>query len=47
MKLQIDECMRAGFDFYYFNLWTGLTGIFSPPAAKGLSAEGRIILMIL
>jgi len=41
--------MWNGFDFYYFNFWTGLTGlsgIFSH-AARCFSAEGRIILTIL
>jgi hypothetical protein len=26
MKLQIDEGMWNGFDFYYFYFWIGLTG---------------------
>jgi hypothetical protein len=49
MKLQIDEVIWNGFDFYCFYFKTGLTGlsgIFSP-AAMGLSAEGRLILTIL
>jgi hypothetical protein len=49
MKLQIDEGIWNGFDFYCFYFKTGLTGlsgIFSP-AAMGLSAEGRLILTIL
>ncbi len=48
MKTQIDEGMWNGFDFYYIYLdrINMIIRIFSP-AARGLSAEGRIILTIL
>jgi len=49
VKLQIDEWMWNGFDFYCFYFLTGFTGLsgFFSPAARGLSAEGRFILTIL
>jgi hypothetical protein len=49
MKLQIDEDMWNGFDIYYFYFRQDYQDYqeFFSPAARGLSAEGRIIQMIL
>ncbi len=48
MKLQIDEGMWNGFDFFYFDLDRVYRIIRKfPPAARGLSAEGRTVQTIL
>ena len=47
MKLQIDEGMWNGFDFYFYldRIYRIIRNFFA--CGEGLSAEGRIILTIL